>query len=217
MSNTVLILGCGSKLGNGLLKAFEDRGYTVYGISGSAYSEKILPVEWSNCSIDIVEPFLRTLPTIDCVIFNQNSSVTPLDFYILGKQHILDIWRESKSLVQSHYVNCVLPVHILQSLHHRHKITTSTRIGWMLSGVINDIGGGLVDYVGQKVQNYATMKYMSEHNTEIYLGVHPGKLTSENIPSKASGIVDFLIASDRSVNGGVYKFEDTNGLRINVN
>lgn len=202
----VLIVACGSNFGASLAYQFGNNNYNVYGISGTAQSEKILQIDWKTCSIDQFEKFLRNLPGIDCVIFNQNSKSVTEQLYSLGSIPVLGAWKQSKHWIQSHYVNCVLPVHMLHTLVGANKLNDRTRIVWVLSqSIMNNISPG--DYIGQKYQNYITMQNFAKQNKQTFIGVCPGKLDQTLWDHKSQKLMNFLTKSDSLISGKFYAFD----------
>jgi hypothetical protein len=205
--SNALIFACGGKFGKSISQVLTNRGFTVYGVSSTIQSTNTLSVNWDNCFINHFEKFLRQLPKIDVVIFNQNSKALNNSVYELGSTHILDIWKQSKQWGQSHYVNCVLPVHALHTLAESNKIDHTSKIVWILSGSMFT-GLAPIDYVGQKYQNYITLQKLAKINLQTFLGVCPGKLTDTVCNTRSQQLIDLLETSS-IINGGFYAFDQT--------
>ena len=57
---TALVIGCGSLYGKDLLESLKNKGYNIYGISGTTTTDpNILTVDWNTCAIPDFEKFLR--------------------------------------------------------------------------------------------------------------------------------------------------------------
>lgn len=204
MSKNVLIIGCGSKLGANMSKCLIDRGYNIYGITGSTITnENIIhqKIDWDTVNITECEKFLRSLPEIHLIIFNQNSSALTEDCFKYSNTNVFEVWKRSKKWQQSHYVNCILPVHFLHSLAESKKLSDESIIIWMLSSAILD-GNGPVDYIGQKFQNLQTLKRFAEYNKQIYLGMDPGTLDAEEL-------IKFIESITVKNNGKFYSINKT--------
>jgi hypothetical protein len=205
-SLNALIVGCGSLYGKELSQQLQHNGYTIYGISGtSSQDSNILNVDWDSCAIQDFEKFLRKLPQIDLIVFNQNSPALTDEYLELNKGEIIEIWKRAKRWNQSHYVNCILPTHILHTLSLTKKLTEHACVTWIVSkGMFGKHVGAPVDYVGQKYQNYITMKTMALHNPQIFIGICPGNLDTQNRTSKAGVLAKFLINIDKNYSGKLF-------------
>jgi hypothetical protein len=204
MSKNALIVGCGSKLGLTLAKTLLDREYQIYGITGSDVTDTRIHhqrVDWATIGITECEKFLRALPKIDLVIFNQNSPALTEEYFKYNNIDIFEVWSRSKKWQQSHYVNCVLPAHFLHTLSDAKKINDQSTIIWMLSNVVFDHTGP-VDYLGQKSQNLYTMQRFAEHNQQIHLGIDPATL-------EADILVRFMLAATQENSGKFYSISKT--------
>jgi hypothetical protein len=205
-SLNALIVGCGSLYGKELAQQLENNGYALYGISGSdTQNTNILKVDWNTCAIQDFEKFLRRLPQLDLIVFNQNSPALIDEYTKLHSVDIIEIWKRAKRWNQSHYVNCILPTHILHTLSLTNKLTDRTCVTWMLSSsMFGNTHVAPVDYVGQKYQNYIMMKTMSLNNSQIFIGVCPGKIDDKNRIDKATILSDFLNNVDHTCSGKLF-------------
>lgn len=205
-SLNALIVGCGSLYGKELAQQLEQNGYTVYGISGTiSQNLNILNIDWNTCAIQDFEKFLRKLPQIDLIVFNQNSPALTDEYLKLTSVDIIEIWKRAKRWHQSHYVNCILPTHLLHTLALTKKINKHACITWVVSAAMfGEKIGVPVDYVGQKYQNYTTMKTMSLNNPQIFVGICPGTINDQNRINKAGVLVNFLINIDNNHSGKLF-------------
>lgn len=201
-----LVVGCGSLYGKELAQQLQHNGYTVYGISGTSSQDlNILNINWDTCGIQDFEKFLRRLPQINLIVFNQNSPALTDDYTKLTSVDIIEIWKRAKRWNQSHYVNCILPTHILHTLSLTKKLKEHACVTWMLS--IAMFGKNVdtpVDYIGQKYQNYNIMKTMSQNNPQIFVGICPGTINDQNRNIKASIAVNFLININKIYSGKLF-------------
>jgi hypothetical protein len=129
-----LIIGCGSLYGKDLSESLQNKSYNIYGISSTATPDlNVLTVDWNTCGIPDFEKFLRKLPCIDLIVFNQNSPALTDNYNKLSSVDIFEVWKRAKKWSQSHYVNCILPTQLLHTLVLTNKVNDRTCVAWMLS------------------------------------------------------------------------------------
>lgn len=218
-SKNCLIFGCGSKFGSAVAGALLDRDCLVWGVSGSTVESTdkfhILQVDWNSCFIDTIEKFLKSLPQLDFILFNQNFSQLNNESYHLGQLKTIEVWQHSKKWHQAHYVNSILPFHVLHSLTIAGKIHSQTVSAWMLSkSILGKDTNSPLDYRAQKYLNCETIRYLSnKNNLGFYIGIDPGKLTVADYPAKANSLVDFCLGTGLNNNSIYYTFSpDTSTL-----
>lgn len=207
-----LILGCGGSYAQELIEALKKIGYTIHGISGTQSANgNFLKVDWNTCGIQDFEKFLRNLPQINLIVFNQNSPALIDEYIKLNNMNILDVWKRAKQWNQSYYVNCILPTHILHTLSLTKKLKDNSTILWLLSrSMFGHFQSTPIDYVGQKYQNYTTMQALAQHNPQTFIGLCPGTLNAGNINHKVKTLVDFLNVSDKTCSGKLFLQNDNN-------
>jgi hypothetical protein len=195
-----LIVGAGGNFGSSLVSNMHDRGINTYTItSGTSTDNKTLTVDWTTCNITDFERFLKTLPVLDYIIFNQNSPALTDSCLKFKSDHIFEIWKRSKQWTQSHFVNCILPLYILQTLASKDHISNQGCITWMLSSAMffTDTSAP-IDYAGQKYQNYLMLQKLAQNNPQEFVGVCPGLLTEQNCDFKSQLLIDFLQTENKS-------------------
>jgi hypothetical protein len=204
-----LLIGCGSKFGSDLAKQLKNH-YAIYNISGSIESnQQNLNVDWKTCKNQTVEKFLRGLPNIDLIIFNQNYTALNDSCFEFGKEHIFNVWKRSVEWNQAYYVNCILPMYILHSIYDNKHLSPQSVVCWMLSGSIFETNEEApVDYTGQKYQNYLAMKRYAANNPQMFIGVCIGGLEEYSRIEKSNLLVDFLQRTDL-ISGQFYTLEST--------
>jgi hypothetical protein len=204
-----LIFGCGSKFGLSLRQELEIAGYTVWGVTGQlSESEQILQVNWNTCDIADFEKFLRKLPPIDLIIFNQNAHGVNDTHWKLSSTHIFEIWKNSKNWKQDYYVNCILPTHVLQTLSTCRKIQEHACVIWMLSLSMFGHQQTPPDYIGQKYQNYINLQKLALSNNQTFLGICPRTLTLDNYTTKANSLISFIQHTTSEHSGKFFVFDD---------
>jgi len=196
MKNALLV-GGGSKFGAKLTEQLKTY-YTVYGISGSTKSDRQnLNVDWKTCKNQTVEKFLRGLPDIDLIIFNQNYTALNDSCFEFGKEHVFNVWKRSVEWNQAHYVNCILPMYILHTVYDNKHLLPHAVICWMLSSsIFETTENAPVDYKGQKYQNYLSMKRYAENNPHTSIGICISALKQQSDIEKSKVFVDFLQRTD---------------------
>jgi hypothetical protein len=210
---TALLVGCGSKFGLTLLQQLLTAGWRVYSISGSDVEHPgdlhHLTIDWHTVTVADLESFLRTVPELDLIFFNQNASALAGTNFSVDTYKTVELWRQEKDWAQSYFVSCILPFHIVHALGSR--CSDRTKVAWMLSSYIYkhpDISNA--DYVGNKYQNYLIMRNFSKHHPACSFGVNPDNLASnQNINS----LVSILTSDSCNLSGSVVKFDgstDTN-------
>jgi hypothetical protein len=101
-----LLIGCGSKFGLDLLGYLLENGYNVNSISGSKLEHanvNHLQIDWKTLNIAQLEKFLRELPEMDLVFFNQNSSALNFNDFTKNKNTI-EIKKRFKDLKIIYYI-----------------------------------------------------------------------------------------------------------------
>lgn len=200
-----LITGGGSKFGKNITDQLLLAGYCVYLITGSNnYQDNpdviTIPVNWKTLSLTDLRNIILTLPELDLIFFNHNSSA--LSQQKFSKNHI----QSPKDWQQSYFVACQFPFYLIHAL--RDKISETTKIGWMLSELIkhpHSTQVGFADYIGNKFTNGCIMKSFSQSFPAIFFGINPESV-SENLEMdihKAAGIVK-LIDTCTDLNGKIY-------------
>lgn len=202
MKKNALIFGCGSKFGLSLTEELENSKFLVHGVSSSIETDRVLKINWDTCFINDFEKFLRSLPNIDLIIFNQNSHALTDNYWQLNSVPIFNIWKQSKQWMQSHYVNCILPTHVLHTLVNANNISSQTQIVCMLSRSMFNQRPGPMDYYGQKYQNYINMQQFAKNNPQTFIGVCPGSLDPDVYQLRAQQLINFL--TQQNCNSGQF-------------
>lgn len=204
---TALLIGCGSKFGKTLLQNLLALGWTVYSVSGSQIdcsgNLHQLTIDWQTVTVADLEPFLKTMPDIDLVFFNQNASALAGNNFSQDSYKTVELWRQEKTWLQSYFVSCIMPFHIVHTLGSR--CSTKTKVAWMLSSYIYkhwDITNA--DYVGNKYQNYLIMQNFSKTHPACSFGINPDDLANN---ANTDRLVDILTSDSCNLSGSVVKFD----------
>lgn len=211
-----LLVGCGSKFGLELLEYLLESGYNINSISGSKLGHprvNHLQIDWKTLNVAQLEKFLRQLPNLDLVFFNQNSSaLNSIDF--VKNKNTVDLWKLEKDWSQAHFVSCILPFHIV------HTLKSVDKIIWMLSPLIYNHSNeqiGFADYIGNKYQNYLVIKNFSKQQF-ISVGLNPDKLLSSKDDVTIKKMISFIETINQKDSGRVFFLdgtEDTNFTKFN--
>lgn len=170
----VLLVGGGSKWGRLFTGYLSDQGCSIDLITSTGVNSNNVinhKVDWNTLSLSDLDTIVANLSndTYDLIFFNQNSGGGPNDRYFApGLDASLEGWNKS------FWVDCQLPYYLIKKLES--KITKQTKIGWMLTGLINSeqseqwkYGG----YASAKTANLHLMRSFSQYNTGIYFCVQP--------------------------------------------
>jgi hypothetical protein len=209
-----LLVGCGSKFGLRVLEYLMQIGYGINSISGSKSTHpniNHLQVDWKTVNVTQIEKFLKALPQLDLIFFNQNSSALNSDDFCKNK-NILELWKLEKDWSQAYFISCILPYHIIHTVESAHKIV------WMLSPLIyqHDYKQiGFADYVGNKYQNYLIIKNFAKQHESIFIGLNPDKLLSGKNNVNIKDMVEFIESLDQTNNGCVFFLDGTKDINVN--
>jgi hypothetical protein len=197
-----LITGGGSKFGSIITEQLVQAGYHVYLITGTQQVPNpnitVIPVNWHELKLQDIRNIISNVPNLDLIFFNHNSSA--LDHSKFNQNQIQNL----KDWQQSYFVAVQFPFYLIHSL--KNKISSTTKIGWMLSDLISDPSStqvGFADYIGNKFTNGCIMKSFAQSFTAIFFGINPGSVGNDLDSSKAINIVE-LIDYTTDLNGKIY-------------
>lgn len=172
--NNILLVGAGSKWGKIFTEYLVTQGCKVDLITSTGIDSENInnhKINWNTFSMSDLDSIVNKLSidTYDLIFFNQNSGGGPNDEYFSPN---LDVSLEGWS--RNLWIDCQMPYYLIKKL--KTKITETTRIGWMLTGLINSeqseqwkYGG----YASAKTTNLHLMRSFSQYNTGIYFGLQP--------------------------------------------
>jgi hypothetical protein len=189
-----LLLGCGSKWGLTVQQQLLAKDWTVYSLSSTEQTEQDNLhqhiIDWNTVNQSTVEKFLRSLPELDFVLFNQNGSA--LSYANFDQQvPIIDTWRLEKNWTQQYFVSVILPYHIIKTV----SLNKDSRAAWMLSTfVYQHTNIDHADYIGNKYQNYLIMKNFSRTGDACFCGINPMELDQNQ--TSTGVFVDTILGMD---------------------
>jgi hypothetical protein len=201
-----LYVGTGKGVGAELVRHRRSLGHTVYTIS-SVDGENNYKVDWKTVNPTDLHRAVKSLPDLDLIFFNQNASALSSKTFLPGNYKALELWQQSKFWQQTYFVSCQLPFMLIHELGK--KIQDHTRVGWMLSHLINDHQADYqyADYIGNKYQNYMLMKNFALNHTGNFFGIEPGSLPKSEFVQIINQI-DQIFAKD-DLNGTVQCLDGT--------
>ena len=185
-----LLIGCGNKRGERIIKGCESADHIVTNVGSSVSSintVKNINIDWKDLNLIKLHKILKNIDhQIDFLFFNQNaSSLSQIDF--TNSKQTIDMWKLVEGWTRSYWLSCQLPYFVIQTLGE--KISTSAKIGWMLSGYIDKNKEGVADhadYSGYKFTNYLIMKNFAK-KYECF-GVDPDFETTNKIQNLITDI-----------------------------
>jgi hypothetical protein len=221
MIKQALIVGGGSKFGLDLSTSLLSTGWQVNIITGSTVEAhknlNQLFVNWEALNVADMQKYLQMLPTQDFIFFNQNSSALSKKCFDSNGFGTLSLWKQEKRWNQSYFISCILPFHIVHTLGD--KCSQQTKVGWMLSSLVTNHHESQIhfsDYVGNKFQNYLTMKNFSKNHNACFFGINPDSLEKTNTVKSLSNLLTFISNNTRDkLNGRVFKFTTQEDLTFN--
>lgn len=210
-----ILTGGGSKFGAILTEKFLDQGYIVHLITSSPSKWKNVPyvntinVDWHRLDISKLKSLIPNIDHVDVIFFNHNASALSAErFNTTSLQNPRD-WGHS------YFVATQFPYYYIKILSK--KINTETKIGWMLSELINQPNVnqvGFADYIGNKFTNACIMKSFSMTNSGCFFGLHPDGGTGTDPNTKAIHLVNIIDTySHTSLNGNIF---DSHGNSLNI-
>jgi hypothetical protein len=202
-----LITGGGSKFGAKLTDALISVGYHVYLITGTpdTYLNNsdvtVIPVDWKTLSLNDLRALTVSLPSLDLIFFNHNSSA--LSRLKFSKNQI----QSPKDWQQNYFVACQFPFYLIHTINN--KINKMSKIGWMLSELIKTpVPDQIVfaDYIGNKFTNACIMKSFSQEFPAIFFGINPESVSqnSDADIGRANSIIELIDTTDpEKLNGKI--------------
>jgi hypothetical protein len=134
------------------------------------------------------------------VFFNHNASALSQDKFKKSSMQNLQDWQ------QSYFVACQFPFYLVHALGNR--ITSETKIGWMLSELIAnplDNQVGYADYIGNKFTNACIMRSFALNFSACFFGIHPDGGLDNQLDNKSQDIVQLIDnKTSKELNGNIF-------------
>ena len=186
-----LLIGCGSKWGASFTKHLSDLGYQIDLISGSNFeypNVNLIKIEWTRFDLPKIKEVLDNSKTYDLIFFNHNSGGGINDhFFKPGNDYNIDHWNYHT------WVNCQLPYFIIK--HLSPSIIDTTKIGWMMTGLIVGSESNLYQYAGYasvKSSNLHFMRAFSEFHPGTFFAINPGWFPEDKYLEDAHSITQVI-------------------------
>ncbi len=198
---TDLYIGASQGLAAAYQQHRESQGHVCYSVS-SRPGERTCKVDWSSINTSSLHRWAQTLPPLDLIFFNQNSSALSTGSF--APMPTLKLWQQVAHWQQSYFVSCQLPYLVIQTLGAR--ISDQTRVVWMLSGMVTRpfADPGYADYIGNKYQNMLIMRNFAQSAPGCFVGIDPGNIATGQLTQQLQGL-DRVIALPRDqANGNVF-------------
>jgi hypothetical protein len=197
-----LYIGTGKRFAQELIADRRARGSRVFCISAQD-GQDTFQVNWSTVTAADIHKIIRKLPSLDVVLFNQNASSLSAGGFKSDCYPTLDLWRQVDHWQQSYFVSCQLPFYLIHS--SANKISPNTKIGWMLSELVNSPVNsqvGYADYIGYKFTNTCIMRSFSLNFPACFFGIIPGSLDRHGLAQDLIGLIHNTDVA--TLNGGVF-------------
>lgn len=203
---TCLITGGGSKFGAHLTEQLIAHDYHVYLVTSnpdpwlSNPNISVITVDWKSLQLNNIRNCIPPVDQIDLVFFNHNSSA--LNQSKFKKSAI----QNPKDWQHSYFIACQFPFYLIHALGNR--ITSDTKIGWMLSELITnplDNQVGYADYIGNKFTNACIMRSFALNYPACFFGVHPDGGADNQVDKKSQDIVQLIDhKTTTELNGNIF-------------
>jgi hypothetical protein len=191
MLKTALLVGCGSKWGASFTENLADNGYQIDLITGSNFSYpnvNTIKIDWFGLNVPKIKELLSNSKKYDLIFFNQNSGGAPNDHYLKPYNDLdLDQWNFHN------WINCQLPYVIIK--HLTPSIGSSTKIGWMMTGLIAGHDVDKFQYAGYacvKSSNLHIMRGFSQFHPGIFFAINPIWFPIEDYKKDAGQILNII-------------------------
>lgn len=212
-----LFVGASKGFAKSLQNRRAEEGHRIFNVSGwIATDTDSLQVDWAKINETNLHRWLRQLPKIDLIFFNQNSSSLSESSFRDNTYQDLDLWKQIAHWKQSYFVSCQLPFQIVHSLGDRlHK---DSRVCWMLSSMVvrDKSHTGYADYIGNKFQNYIIMKNFAKTHGSCFFGIEPGGINNHHDLEKITVLQHILQRPVDIVNGKVFDSAGSESALFNL-
>jgi len=193
MNKTALLVGCGSKWGAVLSQELIRKNYNIDLITSTGIENPKITnykIDWWNSDTETIDKIVDNLKTssYDLIFFNQNSGGGLSEHFFSSEENFpIDHWNKST------WINCQLTYYIVKKLSD--KIKENTKIGWMLTGLIDSTDSNFWQYVGYasvKATNLYIMRGFAKFNTGIFFGIQPIWFPAGHEIKDAINIIDII-------------------------
>lgn len=200
-----LILGGGSKWGSTFTKTLVNSNYNVDLITSTGIDHPQITnfkIDWNTIDqreIDVITEQLSK-KQFDLIFFNQNSGGGPNDVsYQPGDIFPIDHWHKAN------WINCLINYYIIKKLSY--SITKNTKIGWMLTGLIDGKDPQMWKYAGYasvKSTNVHIMRGFSKYHHGVFFAIQPYWFPEKEFQKDATSILRVIENLKKQDNGYIY-------------
>lgn len=198
MIKKALLVGCGSKWGAAFTTHLSNLNYHIDLVtsSDSTYQNtNTIKVNWFELNSTNIKSLLNQEKHYDLIFFNQNSGGSVGEHHFSpGNVYDIEKWN------YHNWINCQLPYIVIQ--HLSKSITDTTKIGWMMTGLIVGHEKDKFRYAGYasvKSTNLHIMRGFSEFHPGIFFAINPGWFPEAEYQKDAQSIekvIDNLTKAD---------------------
>jgi len=197
-----LILGGGSKWGQHFTQHILAQGHSVDLVTSSETEQaNNIKVDWRQLTLEELEVALTPLKgkQYDIIFFNQNSGGAPNDVWFEPTNTFpLQAWS------QSLWIDCQVPYYVIKLL--TNSIHQDTKIGWMLTGLIDGREQDKWRYAGyasNKSSNVHIMRGFSQYHPGIFFCINPSWFPPGQEQKDAEQIFSIIKNLTKDSNGKV--------------
>lgn len=207
-----LILGGGSKWGASLTKTLSQQGYFIDLITSNGIIDANIQnhkVDWNTITISDCDHIIDNLDDkkYDIIFFNQNSGGGPNDIaYVPGGMNFpIEHWN------RANWINSQITYYFIRRL--ANKIGTHTKIGWMLTGLIDGKDPEMWKYAGYasvKSTNVHIMRGFAKYHHGIFFAIQPSWFPEEDFEKDANSILNTIQGLSIKDTGSIFTKEGEN-------
>lgn len=199
MNKKSLLLGCGSKWGAEFTRVLADNNYIIdlVGKTGVEHDNvSNILIDWHTITLDNLKEIIP-IKQYDLIFFNQNSGGSVNDHWLKNGNIIpLDSWNKN------YWIDTQIPYYIIH--HLSSTFNEQTKIGWMLTGLIQGSDKNYFQYAGyacSKASNLHIMRGFSQFMQGIFFAINPWWFPLDQYNKDAKDILK-IIESLSSIDSG---------------
>lgn len=199
MTKKALLFGCGSKWGLEFAKHLADSNYNVDLISSHNIEYNNITthkIDWLTSTEDSIKKLIPK-EKYNLIFFNQNSGGGPGgEEFSPNRNFSIDHWNLHL------WINCQLPYVVVK--HLSEHVDETTKLGWMLTGLILGNDPNLYQYAGYaslKSTNLHIMRGFSQFHPGIFFAINPIWFPLEDYKKDAIQITNVIENLSKSDNG----------------
>jgi hypothetical protein len=173
-----IVFGCGGENGLPIIDSLVRNNFMVLNVGSKDLQIKNVEninIDWNDLDIPTIHKnFSKLSHDIDFIFFNQNSStLTASDFDVTANDTV-SVWQQVKNWSKAQWLSCQLPFLVIHTI--KDRLTSDSKIGWMLSAYTDHGVKGVCDYPDYssfKFTNYLIMKSFGINSNLKTFGIIP--------------------------------------------